>query len=219
MTFPGSIQTAIGAPGNMRIGRITAIEGGVVSVTLENTVLDVDAVGFLDTYVPSVDDVVAISGQSAQPSARSASWLVHGKIVGSANVSLAHASYNADAGTLFTVSPAFVNFGAAAVSFTKARDDTSLLIWLNLSFFTDQVLTAAEFAVEFTPGPTAVVMTHFFHNPAGQHQSCGGTNVLLNVPAGAVTAQVQWRRTAGGGQLITDNNDNVSLLVLESSTV
>lgn len=82
MTFPSSIQTAIGAPGNMRIGQITAIEDGVALVMLENTVLDPDAVGFLNTYVPAVGDVVAVSGQSAQPSARSASWLVHGKIVG-----------------------------------------------------------------------------------------------------------------------------------------
>lgn len=79
MTLPGSIQTAIGAPGNMRIGVITGVEPA--QVTLESTVLNADVVGFLDGYVPVLGDVVAVSGQSAQPSARSASWLVHGKIV------------------------------------------------------------------------------------------------------------------------------------------
>lgn len=86
MTFPGSIQTAIGAPGNMRIGEIAEVDGDQVSVILENTVLDSSAVGFLDGYVPVSGDVVAISGQSAHPAARSASWLVHGRIVGAPSV-------------------------------------------------------------------------------------------------------------------------------------
>lgn len=199
----------------MRIGQVTLVDGDLVEVTLENTVLDPAAVGFLDGYAPVAGDVVAISGQSAHPAARSASWLVHGRITGTP-ARLAFASFNERTGALNTVSAAFVNFGTVAVNFTKTRADTVLLVWLNLSFFTDAVTTAAEFAVEFTPGPTTVVMTHFFQNPAGQHQSCGGTSFIASVPAGAVTAQVMWRRTAGAGQLLTDGEDNASLLILES---
>lgn len=220
MTFPGAIQTAIGSPSNIRIGRIVGVSPTLVQI--ENTILDHEAVGFVDGYVPALDDVVAVSGQSAQPSARSASWLVHGRVVSVSSVPLAHAIYNEPAGANFYTGAAFTNLGAASVSFTKTRDSTVLLFWLNLSFFTDNVTTMAEFAIDFTDSAlnvTTIVVTHFFMNPAGEHHSVGGTQIAVGIPAGAVTADVMWRRVSGVAQIITDNNDRVSLLIVESDTL
>jgi len=116
MTFPGSVQTAIGTPGNMRIGRITGVSP--VQVTIESTVLDPNAVGFLGGYIPLLGDVVAVSGQSAQPSSRSASWLVHGRIVGDASARFALAHINVSV-TDTTTSAAFVNIVGAGPTVTS----------------------------------------------------------------------------------------------------
>lgn len=215
MTFPGSIQTAIGAPGNMRIGRITAVNP--VAVTLENTVLDPSAVGFLNGYIPALDDVVAISGQSAQPSARSASWLVHGRIDPATALvpALTFVVINFEATTENTSSATFVDMTGASVNFSKVRSDSALIFTLLLSGFTTSAASAVEYQVLFNSS-IAGFATRFLYNTTSEHHSAGGSNAVLGVDAGPVSAQIQWRLALGAGPVRTDTNDRISLLITES---
>lgn len=211
MTFPNAIQTDRGEPAVIRVGTVT---GG--QILLQGTVLQ--DVGFIDPFTALVDgDTVVVAGQSSVGT-RGSSWLVLGRVVSSMPGPLAADTTNVMLDQN-TVSAVFVDFVGASGSFTKTRDTTSLLFWLNLSFFTTNPGTSAEFAIEFTDsggGVTVVNLTEFFQNLADVHMSVGGSGVLSGIPAGVVTYQLQWRRTAGAGTLFTDVNDRIIMTVLES---
>lgn len=198
----------------MRIGRITGLDP--VEVTLESTVLRSDAVGFLNGYVPAVGDVVAVSGQSAQPSARSASWLVHGRIDPSAALrpALAIVVFNIAAPVENTSSATFVAITGAAGSFTKVRGDSALYFTLLVSGFTPSAVSAVEYEVAF--GGIAGFATRFLYNAANEHHSSGGSNTVAGVAAGPATFQVNWRLALGAGPVHSDANDRISLLIHES---
>lgn len=71
------IAAAPGQPSSVRIGIVLETNPAVISVQGQ----EFTDVGFLDSYVPTVGDVVALLGQSSQAGTDPTSWLCLGEIV------------------------------------------------------------------------------------------------------------------------------------------
>lgn len=70
-----AIQASPSQPSTVRIGRVVSVDP--LTINVQGTVFV--GVGYLDSYVPAVDDVVALLGQSAVTS-DAASWLCLGGV-------------------------------------------------------------------------------------------------------------------------------------------
>lgn len=219
MTLPGSIQTAIGAPGNMRIGVITGTDPA--QVTIESTVLNPAAVGFLDGYVPVLGDVVAVSGQSAQPSARSASWLVHGRIVSSppaaflpytdrisVNTPVSEVTFTVpDTLQRLTIVYAARSTVAAASTAIRARinGDTSA----NYHTHMIQAVGAGAAAGSATAGATSWIVGVLMGDTSPSNWFSAGEMVFPVWDAPNPTLSAIWRNTSISSGGVTDNGGGI----------
>lgn len=111
MTFPDSIQKDRGQPSKVRIGTFT--DGQFV---LQDTILDPESVGILNSYTPINGDSVALLGQSAVGTSGT-SWLALGRVLPTGTISLR--------GTRLTVAADSIgNFVVEAVNWQDSEWDT-----------------------------------------------------------------------------------------------
>lgn len=98
-------------------------------------------------------------------------------------------------------------------NFRKYRADTVLNIRLHVSAYSGVGSNAAKFGVSIA-GVTYDVARQFF-NPAATHLSFGNERPIEGLAAGTYSIRLRWQ-LEGAGDVQTDNNDHLSLVVEET---
>lgn len=114
----------------------------------------------------------------------------------------------------------FADFGDGALVFSKAQDDTQILVTLSATFYVTDANTGVEFGVRTDIGGPGTFYPICGLNPtipALNHLAVSGT---LLIPAGSYPQNAYnftpvWRRSAGAGTVRRDFNDRLSFTVQE----
>lgn len=211
-----AVQDSGGQPSTVRIG--TVVSTTPLQIDLGGRILGLEAVGVLTPYTPSAGDVIALLGQSVEGAqATGSSWLCLGAIVASTSgllsqngVQVFAAAQSAGAG--------YVDLTGVTFTFTKRRPGSRILAHMAGSCYANTVGGGAEFSARLTSATYTSInhnLASQFFNVANTHLSCVGFRHLSGIPAGTYTVQGAFHLYVGGGNVITDGNDRISLMLTE----
>lgn len=117
-------------------------------------------------------------------------------------------------GSATTTSSSFANTQAAAsVSFTKYDAASRLRVDVHTALSSATAAADAEFAILINS--TDYVVTNAVLTNITVHKQCSGVVFVSGIAAGAHTATLRWRRTAGSGTLTVSSAYSFSIAVSE----
>ena len=112
-------------------------------------------------------------------------------------------------------SATFVDLAINAWTFTKLYDLTQVRLGMSAAAFSTAVNTIGRWALRLTPQdpgntytPVDLQLSHVAWNAANEHKGGYAEKWVADIPAGAYTCQIRWKRNSGTGT-ITTNVDNL----------
>jgi len=103
----------------------------------------------------------------------------------------------------------------SSLTFTKHSNDTKVIATVCASgYVTAVAATASNWGLSV--GSTTYEVAYFFFNVTDDHAATSGMKQITDLPAGAYTSQLRWRRVDGTGTVATDGNNRISFSVEET---
>jgi hypothetical protein len=108
------------------------------------------------------------------------------------------------------------------IQFTKAFDLTYVQAQVTVGGYATAIDTRAAWALRYTPvagaegyTPTDITMAIINWDVANVHRGITAMGRVISLPAGTYTVSLRWRRTAGSGNVVANNNDEYAVAVDE----
>jgi hypothetical protein len=213
--LPRVIQANPGQPASVRVGRITSVNPFVL--TVQGAEFNSDAVGVLGSYIPVLDDVVSVLGQSSASGSDPSSWLILGeaKAIGAAaGLTLSLVRMSTSTAVLNLVA-AQTTITGTSISFDTSRDSATLVAWWHADF--------EAIGATLTTGVCHLVVDGITQAPqaiwemptaaASGRVTAGQTEVVTLASSGSHTVNLAGNRAGGADNQIRINNIHTTLTI------